>query len=216
MDMTEWMKLFEQALQDAFGDRVWFIGLQGSRARGEATDTSDIDVVVILDGLTPADMRIYRDLLDTLPHRGLICGFLSGKDELLSWESADLFQFYYDTTPVKGSLDELLPLLDATAIDRAIRIGAGNIYHGCVHNMVHDRSDEILRGLYKAASFVAQAIAFRETGTYYRRQTDLREAISPADREIVDTFLRLKDGGEVDFDPMSDTLFRWAQTLLTT
>jgi predicted nucleotidyltransferase len=216
MDMTKWMDLFEQALQDAFGERVWFIGLQGSRARGEATDQSDIDVVVILDGLTLADIRIYRDLLDALPHRELICGFLSGKDELLSWEPADLFQFYYDTTPVKGSLDELLTLLDATAIDRAIRIGAGNIYHGCVHNMVHDRSDEILRGLYKAASFVAQTIAFRETGIYYRRQTDLREAVSPGDREIVDTFLRLKDGGEVDFDPMSDTLFRWAQTLLTT
>lgn len=214
MDMTAWMTCFEKALQDTFGDRVWFIGLQGSYARGEATDTSDIDAVVILDELTPADIRLYGDMLDTLPHRELICGFLSGKAELLHWEPADLFHFYYDTIPVRGSLDGLLALLDAAAIDRAIRIGAGNIYHGCVHNMVHDHREEILRGLYKAASFVVQIIAYKETGTYFRRQQDLRKAISPEDREIVDTFLYLKNGGDGDLKGMSETLFLWAQMRL--
>ena len=43
------MQNFLQALNETFRDRVWFVGLQGSFARGEATETSDIDVVVILD-----------------------------------------------------------------------------------------------------------------------------------------------------------------------
>ena len=43
------MDEFLQALDRAFGERVWFVGLQGSYGRGEATETSDIDVVVILD-----------------------------------------------------------------------------------------------------------------------------------------------------------------------
>lgn len=213
-DMTVWMNEFTQRLQDTFGNRVWFVGLQGSRARGEATDESDIDVVVILDELTPADVRSYGAMLDTLPHRELVCGFLSGKNEILAWEPSDLFQFYYDTKPIIGSLDVLLPLLDPAAIDRAIRIGACNIYHGCVHNMLHDQSTEILRGLYKSASFAVQAIAFREMGTYFRRQKDLRDAVSSEHRVIVDTFLLLKGGGEADLESMSDTLLLWAQRLI--
>ena len=108
IDITAWMDGFLKALNKDFGNRVWFVGLQGSYGRGEATDTSDIDMVVILDELSISDIEEYNAMLDTLPHRELICGFLSGKDELRSWEPSDLFQFYYDTTPIKGSLDELL------------------------------------------------------------------------------------------------------------
>ena len=49
IDISAWMQNFLQALNETFRDRVWFVGLQGSFARGEATETSDIDVVVILD-----------------------------------------------------------------------------------------------------------------------------------------------------------------------
>ena len=161
INITTWLDGFLKALHDTFEGRVWFVGLQGSYGRGEATETSDIDVVVILDELSASDIGEYKAMLDTLPHRELICGFLSGKDELLGWEPSDLFQFYYDTTPIKGSLDELLAVIDGAAVDRAIKIGACNIYHGCVHNMLHEKSDDILHGLYKSASFVVQAIAFK-------------------------------------------------------
>ena len=208
------MSFATQRLQDTFGTRVWFVGLQGSRARGEATDESDIDVVVILDELTPADVRSYGAMLDTLPHRELVCGFLSGKNEILAWEPSDLFQFYYDTKPIIGSLDVLLPLLDPAAIDRAIRIGACNIYHGCVQNMVHEKIEDMVRGLYKSASFVVQAIAFKETGKYISRQNELLQVISPQERGIVETFLHLKNGGAVEFAAMSETLFQWAKNLI--
>ncbi len=199
------------ALNDNFGDRVWFVGLQGSYGRGEATETSDIDIVVILDELSAGDIGVYNTMLDTLPHRELICGFLSGKKEILHWECSDLFQFYYDTNPIKGSLDELLPLIDDTAVTGAIKIGACNIYHGCVHNMLIDKSEEILTGLYKSASFALQAIAFKQTGKYISHQKDLLEIVSPDERVIVETFLELKNGGAVDFDTMSENLFSWAK-----
>ncbi|MBR5427044.1 MAG: nucleotidyltransferase domain-containing protein [Clostridia bacterium] len=35
--------------RDAFLDRLLYVGLQGSYMRGEATDQSDIDVMIILD-----------------------------------------------------------------------------------------------------------------------------------------------------------------------
>ena len=211
IDITAWMEIFLQTLDETFANRVWFVGLQGSYGRGEATETSDIDVVAILDELSAADIQSYHAMLDTLPHRELICGFLSGKEELMNWEPSDLFQFCHDTTPIKGSLDEVMAVIDESAVNRAIKIGACNVYHGCVHNMLHEKSEDILRGLYKSASFVVQAIAFKETGNYISHQKDLLQVVSSAERAIVETFLTLKNGGTVDFNLMSETLFAWSK-----
>ena len=209
--ITTWMQNFLQTLNKTFTNRVWFVGLQGSYGRGEATETSDIDIVVILDKLSVTDIQKYNTMLDTLPNRELICGFVSGKDELLKWEPSDLFQFYYDTKPIKGSLDEILPLLDADAVDRAIKIGSCNIYHGCVHNMLHEKSEDILRGLYKSASFVVQAIAFKQTRKYIKYFSELLNVVTSDERLIVETFLNLKNGGTIDFNLMSEALFAWSK-----
>ena len=211
IEITAWMKEFLQTLNETFANRVWFVGLQGSYGRGEATETSDIDIVVILDQLSVTDIQKYNAMLDTLPNRELICGFVSGKDELLNWEPSDLFQFYYDTTPIQGSLDELLAVIDESAVNRAIKIGACNIYHGCVRNMLHEKSKDILKGLYKPASFVVQAIAFKQTGKYTKCLSELRDVVSTDERLIVDIFLNLKNGGEIDFNLMSETLFAWSK-----
>ncbi len=211
IDVTVWLDTFLNALNNTFGERIWFVGVQGSYAREEATENSDIDLVVILDALSASDIKKYNTMLDTLPHRELICCFLSGKNELLHWEASDLFQFYYDTRTIRGDLNELLPLLDDTAVDRAIKIGVCNIYHNCVHNILHEKSEDILKGLYKSASFVTQAIVFRKTGKYIRHQKELQQAVSSDERMIIDTFLDLKNGGTVDFDKMSVALFTWAQ-----
>jgi predicted nucleotidyltransferase len=215
IDINVWMNDFIQKLNEVFANRVWFVGLQGSYARGEATESSDIDVVVILDELNASDIQTYHDMLDTLPHRELICGFVSGKDELLNWEPSDLFQFYHDTTAIKGSLDDLLPLIDHMAIERAIKMGAGNIYHGCVHNMLHEKSEEILKGLYKAASFVVQAIVFKQTGNYIKHQSQLLQVASVEEQMITNTFLKLKSGAPVDFNDASRMLFEWSKKWIT-
>jgi predicted nucleotidyltransferase len=211
IDITAWINEFLKSLNEVFADRIWFVGLQGSYARGEAVDTSDIDVVIILDELSRSDIQSYDELLVALPHRELVCGFVAGKDELLNWEPSDLFQFYYDTTPIQGSLDELLALIDGAVVDKAIKIGACNVYHGCVHNMLHEKSEDILKGLYKTASFVVQAIAFKQSGKYVKYQSELRNVVSADERGIIDGFLTFKNGGTVDFDSMSEALFAWSK-----
>ena len=211
IDINAWVGHFLEALNQTFKNRVWFVGLQGSYARGEASKTSDIDIVVILDELSASDIGVYNAMLDTLPHRELICGFLSGKDEISNWEPSDLFQFYYDTTAIKGSLDELIPLIDNSAIDRAIKTGVCNIYHGCVHNMLYEKNEEVLKALYKSASFVIQAIYFRETGKYIRLQKELSGLVKKHDKTIIDTFIELKNEGIIDFNAMSEALFVWCK-----
>ena len=211
IDITAWMKDFLQTLNETFANRVWFVGLQGSYGRGDATETSDIDVVVVLDELSAMDIQTYHDMLDTLPHRELICGFLSGKKEIMNWEPSDLFQFFHDTTPIKGSLGEVMAVIDESAVNRAIKIGACNIFHGCVHNMLYEKSEDILYGLYKSASFVVQAIAFKQAGKYISHQKELLQVVSFDERDIVETFLNLKNGGTADFNLMSETLFAWSK-----
>ena len=215
IDISEWLQNFLQILNETFAERVWFIGLQGSFARDEATENSDIDIVVILDELSVADIQTYNNMLDTMSHRELICGFLSGKKEIVNWEPSDLFQFCNDTTPIKGSLDEVIAVVDESAVNRAIKIGACNIFHGCVHNMLYEKNDDILRGLYKSASFVVQAIAFKQTGNYISHQKNLLQVVSSDERAIVETFINLKNGGMVDFDSMSETLFAWSKKLIS-
>ena len=211
IDIGSWTEQLLHKAEEVFGERLWFVGLQGSYARGEATATSDIDIVVILDDLSFSDIQKYNSILNLLPYRELACGFLSGKEELLNWEPSDLFQFYYDTVPLRGSLDELLGLLDVSVIDRAIKAGACNVYHGCVHNMLYEKSDEVLCGLYKSAVFVAQAHAFKLTGRYIKKRDELSEL---SDGEIVKISSDLKNGGKVVFDEMSQKLFEWSKRLI--
>ena len=211
IDINNWMNNFLQTLTETFGNRVWFVGLQGSYGRDEATETSDIDIVVILDELSALDIQKYNTMLDTLPNRELICGFLSGKKEILNWEPSDLFQFYYDTNPIKGNIDELLLLIEENAINRAIKIGVCNVYHECVHNMLYEKDEDILRGLYKSASFVVQAICFKQTNKYITHQKDLLQIVATDERVIIEIFLSLKNGGMMDFKEMSEILFVWCK-----
>jgi len=80
-----------------------------------------------------------------------------------------------------------------------------------VHNMLHKKSEDILRGLYKSASFVVQAIVFRQTGKYVKHQKELLSLAAPDEQAIVNTFMNLKNGNTVEFGAMSEVLFAWAK-----
>ena len=217
-DIDNWMEQYLEKLKSLFGSRLFFVGLQGSYGRGEPTESSDIDVVVILNHVTTKDLKAYSTLLDTLSNREKVCGFISGLQELKNWERSDLFQFYHDTTPVLGSIDFLLPMISKEDICRAIRIGACNIYHMCGHNMVHEKDTEILKALYKSAAFTVQAVYFDQTKTYLKNKVDLISMLQPQDREILKTciMLRKQPGIEQDeFERLSELLFNWAAGLIS-
>lgn len=211
IDIEPWLAHFVRLLRETFGDRIRFAGLQGSYARGEATDSSDIDPVVVLDALTAEDIAIYDTMLNSLDHRELVCGFLSGKEELLHWEPSELFQFCRDTKPVIGTLDDVLAVVKPCDIDRAILTGACGVYHGCVHNMLHEKDEGILRGLYKTASFTIRATTYRRTGKYCARPDELLQYADTPDRQIIQAYLAMKAGKSVDFFSASRQLFAWAK-----
>ncbi len=213
MDITQWMEVFTEAVRHAFGERVRCIGLQGSRARGEAEADSDIDVVVILDEWRTSDWERYRMVLDHLPERERVCGFVSGWTELLGWESSELFGFYYDTRPWYGDLEPLRACFGREDACRAVRIGAGNIYHACAHNRLHAQDETVLRDLYKSAFFTLRAVHFCRTGMFIRTKRELLPLLKGAEHEILSAALQEPAGS---FAEQSERLLDWAGGLLRT
>lgn len=214
IDVNSFLEKFLSLLKGIFGKRLWFVGLQGSYARGEANESSDIDIVVILDKLTADDIAVYGEFIETFPEKNLLCGFLSGKAELISWDAAELFQFYYDTKPIIGNLDDLLFSIDDNSIDRAIKTGACTIYHSCIHNMLYEKSYDILKSLYKSAVFVIQADCFRKTGNYISHIADLLQAADDEEYSILNTFINMKNSIAFDFTEKSELLFKWSGRLI--
>ena len=213
VSLDMWLGEYMEAVQVQFGPRVWFIGLQGSFGRGEATAESDLDVVLILDAVSAADLRAYSAMLDRLPERERVCGFVSGKGVLLAWEPADLFQFCHDTRPLLGTLDQVLEKITEGDVHRAVWTGACNVYHMCAHNMVHEKSLDILRDLYQSAGFTLQAIAYLQTGQYARKKQELCLLLQPEDRHILEVGMELRQTREApaeSFQGWSEDLLRWA------
>ena len=64
-----------------------------------------------------------------------------------------------------------------------------------------------MQGLYKLASYIVQAIAFKQIGNYISHQKELLQIVSFNEQVIVETFLNLKNGRTVDFNLMSEALF---------
>lgn len=213
MDIQRWMDGFAAAVRDAFGARVRCIGLQGSHARGEARADSDIDAVVILDEWRAADWDRYRVLLDGLPERSRVCGFVSGWAELLAWEPSELFGFYYDTKPWYGDLEALKTRFGPADARRAVRTGACGIYHACAHNRLHERDAVLLQGLYKAAFFTLRADWFCRTGEFIRAGRALLPRLEGEGAAILAAGL---DGAAGDLDTQSQRLLAWAGGLIRT
>ena len=204
--IEEWKQQYCAAVQAAFGPRVVFIGLQGSYGRGEAGEHSDIDVVLLLDEVTMDDLKQYRALLAGLPHRELICGFVAGYRQLAGWEKGDLLTFLFDTVPWQGSLQALQQQLGPKDAWQSVITGAGNIYHACVHNYLHERSEEMLAALQKNAFFVLRAACYARTGLFNKRRDELQAHLTPDENALLALPPKLEE--------LTPALLQWAGNLL--
>ena len=63
MDIDAWMNNLIEQLMIEFKERLVLVGLQGSRARGEQREDSDIDIVVVIEDLNAHDLASYRSVV---------------------------------------------------------------------------------------------------------------------------------------------------------
>lgn len=179
LDIETWTAEFTRRLQAAFGPGLIFAGLQGSYGRGEATQESDVDLVVILEKAGLGELRTYRTLVRGMEHGNLACGFLCGREQLPRWPRFDLLQLALDTRPLFGSLDGMLHFTPADA-DQAVRVGASALYHAAVHSFLYEKDPAAaLDALEKSAFFLARAEYYRRTGTYLHTKQSVTAAFGP-------------------------------------
>jgi hypothetical protein len=189
-DVDIWLDNTIEKLQEKFSQNLLFVGLQGSYNRGEATDSSDIDLVVILDNLTFEDLKNYRLIIDSMPHKEKACGFISGKKELQKWSKADMFQFYYDTKSLYGKLEDIIQPPSLDEIKQSIKISSENLYHATVHSFVHSNNYvEDLQNLYKMTFFILQAKYFVQTNNYIPTKKQLVEQLNETEKEILNIYI---------------------------
>ena len=212
LDFGEYLQKLVGACKDAFGDRLAYAGLQGSYMRNEATDKSDIDVMIILEDFSVADMDVYRDILKKIGHYEKSCGFICGKDEMLKWNPLEVCQLRHTTRDLFGELKDLLP--PATREDEInyVKLSLGNLYHELCHRYIHaDREKNItkFRGTCKGMLFLIQNLKFLESGSFAVTKRELREQVSEEDRAILEM---AEYPDDYDFDSAFNRLFRWCQS----
>lgn len=219
MDAFAWAHEATVGLQEEFGNRLVFVGLQGSRARGEAHEGSDIDLVVLLDHVRSADLARYRTLIQSMPHAELACGFVGAADVLAAWPRHELFQFAHDTHAIYGDLAPIVGNFTRDDAIQAARIGASGIYHAACHASVFDGDaiDEILQSLFKGAFFTLQALHFARTGIYPRTKAELAQLLESSGPESEARILEIGRNWETrqpstnaDRQALIDLLLEWS------
>lgn len=201
-----YMAQLTSALKAAFGQRLTYVGLQGSYARGEASEASDIDPMVVIDQLNPADLQTYRNIIESLEHPELACGFLCGRQELACWNALEIAQLVRGTRDYHGCLKELVPPWTADDLRAYVKLSLGNLYHELAHRRVHasmEKNRAKLPGTAKGVFFILQGAYLLETGVFYQTKRELMAHLADEDRAAMEL--------PEDFDSAFEALFTWCQ-----
>ena len=188
IDPQSWMRQAAALLQEQFGSRLLFVGLQGSYRRGEAREDSDIDIVTILDGMSLRDLAAYRAVLRALPEGEKACGFTCGAPELLAWPPFELFQFAQDTDAWHGELAPLLPPVTRADTVTGARAAVSGLHHYTAYLYVSgDEAEraEALNGVYKGFFFAMQVVHYLRAGTYPRTKQELFAMLGGGEAELL-------------------------------
>lgn len=128
-DVDDYVQNLIGECKNAFKDRLLYVGLQGSYMRGEATDKSDIDVMIILEDFSVTDMDVYREILKEIGNYEKSCGFICGKNEMMQWNPLEVCQLRHTTKDLFGELKDYLPSTTRGDEVNYVKLSLGNLYH---------------------------------------------------------------------------------------
>ncbi len=215
LDVSAYLQALFQALQRRFGGRLLYMGLQGSYARGEAREDSDVDVLAVLDELHPCDMEQYRAALQELPYAQPSCGFLCGREDLLAWSPLEIPQLLGETRDFYGHLADFVPSWGREDLLRAIQLDIGNLYHALCHRRVHGSLERSgLKQESKQIVYCLQKLLLYRTGRFPADRAQLRAQLSGADLEVFLLAEALRRDEAPCLQTSFDRLFLWCQQAL--
>lgn len=218
MDIQAYLNRLIGGLTHTFGDRLLYVGLQGSYLRGEATETSDIDVMVIFDEIDVPTLDTYRELLISVGDYDRSCGFVCSREDMAAWNTPEVCHLLHTTRDLYGRLADFVPAYSREDVIQYVKMSIGNLYHELCHRYIHasrETNQSHLAMTCKAVFFILQNIHYLKTGSFVATKKELLEALEGDDREILALSLRLSEGESLDFDNAFAELLRWCQGTLT-
>lgn len=137
-------------LKNAFGERLVYIGLQGSYLRNEETKSSDIDIMAVIDNISVEDLKTYQKVLVSVGNFDKSCGFICGKTDLKNWNPLEICHLLNTTKDYYGELKNLVPAYSVEDERNYVKLSLNNLFHEICHRYVHaDREYNISKLLYK-------------------------------------------------------------------
>lgn len=211
--IEEYIDILTDKLKCAFGERLLYIGLQGSYLRGEATENSDIDIMAVIDGLSVSDLRTYREALVSVGDFDKSCGFICGKTDLENWNPLEICHLLYTTKDYFGELKKLVPKYTAEDERNYVKLSLNNLYHEICHRYIHaDREHNIskLPTTVKQVFYILQHLHYLRSGDFVQTKHGLFERLSGDDRRVLKMSMAVQNR-EYDFDSAFELLFSWCQ-----
>jgi len=204
-------------LKAQFSERLLYVGLQGSYLRGEATESSDIDIMVVIEDLSVADLDAYRSVIAKLPDFEKSCGFICSSADLQAWNPLEICHLCNCTRDYYGVLSRLVPQYDRADVINFVRLSVNNLYHEICHRYIHgsrQKNIDRLPGAYRSIFFALQNLHYLETGIFVPTKDCLLAALSGNDRDILSAALHLENSTDYDFGMYFELLFQWCQDTL--
>lgn len=201
-------------LKEAYCDRLLYVGLQGSYLRGEATEESDIDIMVVLRDMEIDDLAIYRSVISSLENCDRSCGFISGAEELKNWNPLEICHLLHTTKDYYGTLAELVPAYTESDVRNFVKMSFGNLYHEICHRFIHAPREKSIAKLpytYRSVFFILQNLHWLNSGVFAVTEKELLSVLSGKDKAMLETAIALRNGAEFDFDEAFALLFGWCR-----
>lgn len=199
-------------LKERFGQRLVYVGLQGSYLRGEAAEESDIDIMTVIEGMTREDLSAYREAISALENSEKSCGFICGLEELQNWNPLEICHLRHTTKDYFGVLKDLVPAYTEHDVRSFVKLSLGNLYHEICHRFVHapeERNAAALPYTYKSVFFILQNLHYLESGCFVGTKDELRQVLTGKDRLVLNTAIAFGRGEPCDFDEAFDLLLSW-------
>ncbi len=203
--------------KNVFGERLLYVGLQGSYLRKEAHENSDIDIMVIIDDMTVNDLNDYRNVLMLIGYFEKSCGFICGKEELQNWNPLEICQLLHTTKDYYGKLKDFVPSYTYEDERNYVKLSLGNLYHELCHRYIHSdkkKNEDKLPMTCKSIFFIIQNIHYLNTGIFITTKQELLECVKEEDKRILKIAELLKNSSEYNFDEVFADIFQWCKETL--
>lgn len=215
--IEEYIDELTDILADAFGERLVYIGLQGSYLRNEATENSDIDIMAVIDDISVEDLDTYRQALVSIGNFDKSCGFICGRADLSHWNPLELCHLLNTTKDYYGELKNLVPAYTMEDERNYVKFSLNNLYHELCHRYIHaDREHNISRlpVTCKSVFYIVQHLYYLRTGNFVPTKRELLECVQDEDKAVLELSVSLRNDDGYDFDRAFSLLFRWCQSAL--